>query len=356
MRGGTIAGKVVYAALKESLREAISSGELPPGGAIPGENALAERHGISRSSVRMALGELERDGLIVKKPGKGSFVRGDEAPYANAIPTIGTDISLNDSADNWYASHILRGIREVCDREGCRVAYCGGPLDACRKGFYDAVVLLGTQPQDYPAIERLPELGVYPALVNRIVASPGVSYVAVDYRRESERAAASLFDAGCRRVGIISGRIDDSVVNRPRLEGFLASAKARGLEGPAALHLVQRDKDSAFYTNDILEFLRQNSLDALYLFNGSLAQPLITALDRIGAAPEKCPKLLCFDDIGHLAPFCHYAFTYVKMPLHQMGRDAAAHLIERIRDGKKAPVLKKTYQAELVNNSATLTG
>jgi GntR family transcriptional regulator len=40
---------------------------------LPSENELAERHGLSRATVRHALDELERDGWIYRQKGVGSF-------------------------------------------------------------------------------------------------------------------------------------------------------------------------------------------------------------------------------------------------------------------------------------------
>ena len=52
----------------------IRSGKLAPGDALPSEPRLAKRHGISRTTLRRALAELVRTGLIIKKPGRGTFV------------------------------------------------------------------------------------------------------------------------------------------------------------------------------------------------------------------------------------------------------------------------------------------
>lgn len=63
-----------YAQLRELLREAIATGELKPGEALPPERELAERHGISRMTVRQALSDLVADGLLYRQPGLGTFV------------------------------------------------------------------------------------------------------------------------------------------------------------------------------------------------------------------------------------------------------------------------------------------
>ena len=59
------------------LRDRIASGRLVDGGALPGEQALAAEHGVSRVTVRRALAELEREGLVSRRRGAGTFVLGD---------------------------------------------------------------------------------------------------------------------------------------------------------------------------------------------------------------------------------------------------------------------------------------
>jgi GntR family transcriptional regulator len=59
------------------LRDRIASGRLDEGGPLPSEQALAVEHGVSRVTVRRALGELEREGLISRRRGAGTFALGD---------------------------------------------------------------------------------------------------------------------------------------------------------------------------------------------------------------------------------------------------------------------------------------
>lgn len=59
------------------LREAILSGEFAGGDRLPSELELAESFGVSRTTIREALGSLASEGLISKSPGAGggSFVK-----------------------------------------------------------------------------------------------------------------------------------------------------------------------------------------------------------------------------------------------------------------------------------------
>jgi GntR family transcriptional regulator len=63
-----------YLQLYALLLESIEGGEWQQGDRLPGEHALCEDFGLSRSVVRQALGMLEKGGLIVRRRGKGAFV------------------------------------------------------------------------------------------------------------------------------------------------------------------------------------------------------------------------------------------------------------------------------------------
>ena len=64
-----------YYQLKEILNGDIDNG-LAAGDKLPSESELCRRHSVSRTVVRQALDEMEREGLIYKVKGKGAFVTG----------------------------------------------------------------------------------------------------------------------------------------------------------------------------------------------------------------------------------------------------------------------------------------
>lgn len=72
----------MYRQLADLIRGKISSREILTGDRIPSEAQLSETFGISRITVRQALAELERDSLLQRVPGKGTFVRETKARVA----------------------------------------------------------------------------------------------------------------------------------------------------------------------------------------------------------------------------------------------------------------------------------
>lgn len=64
----------LYTQTIESLTRLISEGAYKAGDQLPKEEELSEQLGISRSTLRVALGYLETHGLISRRPGVGTFV------------------------------------------------------------------------------------------------------------------------------------------------------------------------------------------------------------------------------------------------------------------------------------------
>ena len=64
----------LYFQLEEILRGLITSGEFQPGQLLPSEAELQRLFNVSRITVRQSLGNLERDGLILRRRAKGTRV------------------------------------------------------------------------------------------------------------------------------------------------------------------------------------------------------------------------------------------------------------------------------------------
>src|SRR5215470_11714909 len=81
---GRITGRVPrYHRIAETLRDRIRDGQLAPGARLDNQRQLARSFGVTLMTLRQALEMLERENLIVRRHGLGTFV---------AAPTIDYDI------------------------------------------------------------------------------------------------------------------------------------------------------------------------------------------------------------------------------------------------------------------------
>jgi GntR family transcriptional regulator len=89
-----------YIQLIDILKEKVQSGSWSQGDQIPGEQELCELYGVSRTVVRQALREIELEGVITRRKGKGTFI---------APPKIGE--GLVQKLTGFYQDMLERGLR-----------------------------------------------------------------------------------------------------------------------------------------------------------------------------------------------------------------------------------------------------
>ena len=76
----------LYDQLVDILTEKIEH-EYRPGDLLPSERELSKYYGLSRTTVRLALQELERLGLVVRQHGRGTFVADRSVQATNLSQT-----------------------------------------------------------------------------------------------------------------------------------------------------------------------------------------------------------------------------------------------------------------------------
>lgn len=67
-------GRPMYLQIMDQIRNKALAGDWPPGQALPSIRELASASKVSVITVKRAYLELEREGVIVTHPGKGSYV------------------------------------------------------------------------------------------------------------------------------------------------------------------------------------------------------------------------------------------------------------------------------------------
>jgi GntR family transcriptional regulator len=108
--------------LTDSLRDRLRGGEWVPGQRLPSEHQLAAEYGVSRATVRSALGQLESLGLTSTRHGAGTF-----ATAANSA--IRADLRRLDSLSATIAGcgyepsmrYRSRTVRQATDLEAGRL-------------------------------------------------------------------------------------------------------------------------------------------------------------------------------------------------------------------------------------------
>ena len=78
-------GKPVYLQLVDQIRYAAASGSLRPGDPLPSIRPLAEELRVNRNTIAKAYTELESQGVIETRPGKGCFLKENHSPFTQQV-------------------------------------------------------------------------------------------------------------------------------------------------------------------------------------------------------------------------------------------------------------------------------
>ncbi|KVG32808.1 GntR family transcriptional regulator [Burkholderia diffusa] len=90
----------LYVQIKDTLRARILDGTYAPHSRMPSEHELCAMFDVSRITVRQALGDLQKEGLLFRLHGKGTFVSKPKAfqnvtslqGFAEAMSSMGYEI------------------------------------------------------------------------------------------------------------------------------------------------------------------------------------------------------------------------------------------------------------------------
>ncbi|MFD9950429.1 GntR family transcriptional regulator [Nonomuraea sp. NPDC059023] len=103
-------GRPGYLQIADDLREQIRGGSLAPGAPLPSTAQLSERYDASLSVVKMAVGLLRNEGLVIGQQGKGVYVRDlAEAPAVD----LAAEVSELRSAVRQLSERLARVEKEL---------------------------------------------------------------------------------------------------------------------------------------------------------------------------------------------------------------------------------------------------
>ena len=118
-------------AAREELLEWVARGRIGPGSQLPPEPQLASKLGVSRATLREALGSLEDEGLVTRTRGSGTFLA--HRPRAR-----------NNLDANFGVSEAIRaaGMRPANEEGVTRIQRAGDEADRLALGPNEDVVIV----------------------------------------------------------------------------------------------------------------------------------------------------------------------------------------------------------------------
>src|SRR6516162_8584249 len=95
----------IYQQLGNQIREAIARGDLQPEAGLPSVRQLSKDLVVNPNTVARAYTELEREGLVVSRPGRGIYVAQPRMELTRAA----RDRRLIEQLDRWLTGAVHLG-------------------------------------------------------------------------------------------------------------------------------------------------------------------------------------------------------------------------------------------------------
>jgi GntR family transcriptional regulator len=101
----TSSRKAIYDQLADQIRQAVARGKLKPQERLPSVRQLSRELVVNPNTVAKAYQQLDREGLLVSRPGLGIFVASPRADLTKAA----RDKRLVEPLDRWLTLAVQLG-------------------------------------------------------------------------------------------------------------------------------------------------------------------------------------------------------------------------------------------------------
>ncbi|MBE3576520.1 MAG: GntR family transcriptional regulator [Limnochordales bacterium] len=343
-------GKYVYQQLYEELRHQITAGVLPLGGRLPSEREWARRFGVSRETVRQAIDQLRRDGLVESRQGSGTYV-------VRATPLVRTThnsaallgVIMPDLRWSLYRQ-LMQGIARQARQHDLavlalvheeRMDYFDDAIRiVIEQGVVAALIVLPRNLRRFDTT-RLDQAHIPYVLLSRDDPAVVCDKVVIDNVGIGTTATRLLLDAG-QCTPIFIGPLDYRTA-WDRLRGYREALAAAGLPCLSDQVLDTSDGNEPMLqkATRLLEGLLAKgfAFDGVVAFNDEHAATTVQCLVRHGVAIPESVKVVGVDDL-ELAASCVVPLTTIRLDGVQAGERAVELVWGRLRNPNAKPVIE----------------
>ena len=203
-----------YERIKEYLQSELANSRLLPGQALPSEAALGRDFNVARNTVRQAMAELERDGLIFRVQGKGTFVQDDVQQLRSRIRKQGFFALIMPESHTGHYPSLQRGFEHAASEDHTQVIVSTTGNDTARQGniilqlISKEVAGVALEPPDASPftppfqVEMLQNHGIPVVFYHRRVEGVRAPLVSIPFMEVGRMAGRELLQRGHRRVAM----------------------------------------------------------------------------------------------------------------------------------------------------------
>lgn len=334
---------LLYQKIEDHLRDLIKNAR--DGDQLPTQTELSRRFRVNHLTTRRALSNLERDGLIVRLRGKGTFVR--KVPAVR--PALKLVLLLPRRVERLaFWGQIFEGMLEPLHRLDLQLTvrrFTASFSDlalSIRQGTAPGILAPFPADEDIAILENLHKEGHVVMVLNRVSESSPLNYVSTDHQAGMREMTARLLRRGHHRIGLIADNAASYC--RQRVRGFEEALQAAGL-APDPRAVVKdvrgalRPNLAAALEDGVGRMLTRYRPTAVVALGSVYLEALCKEADRRGIRLGRDLDAATFDavpDAGPVKPLIYQALQ----PFAEMGRVAISEMNLLLRGSKTRTAVK----------------
>lgn len=342
--------KPLYLQIFEHVHARILSGAYGATGRLPTDGQLMRRFHTTRVTVAKAMKELERTGLIQRRPGAGSFVRPSGQANGAFVSTL-----IAGLGDTEFFEPICAQIAQAC--HACNLSLIwgatspatpvngGDDIDAlCTRFTAQRVSGVFFVPDELPEscsdnrnlkiAQALTAAGIAVVLLDRdVVPFPAQSpydLVGIDNVDAGYKQTRHLIECGCTRILYVTrpGRLWTKAA---RIAGYRLALEQAGLPFDPAT-VFTGDANDPVFCKSVLK----HKPDGIVCFHDPVAIHLIQNFQKLRVKIPERIKLVGLDDVRY-SEFLPVPITTLRQPCLSIGTQAADLMVRRLNRDTHPP-------------------
>lgn len=330
-----------YLELVEWIKEQIEAKALPPGQKLYSENTLKEMFGVSRQTVRHAIGILENEGLVRRVRGSGTYINDDR--LANLTKRMRVSV-VTTYVDSYIFPRTIQGIEAVLEAAGysVQISFTNNQHEREKAILEDIISrdeVSGLIVEPTKSGIPNPNLRLYQEIrrrripmlfINSAYPQLKIPHVSINDHMAGWKVTRHLIAMGHQKIGGIF-KLDDGQ-GRLRFSGYMDAMFDAGLsvEDRQVIWVDTEDKQHLDRSEDkVLE--RFQDCTAVFCYNDEVALGFLAICRRHGIRVPQDISVAGIDD-SELAQLGDVPLTSVPHPKERLGGKAAENLLRMIKD------------------------
>jgi DNA-binding LacI/PurR family transcriptional regulator len=333
----------------QELLHEIQTGVYKPGDRLPSEAALGERFGTSRITVAKAIQQLQRQSLVSRIAGSGTYV---DAPVKVAafqfgllIPELGSTEIFEPICQGMMKSPLARTHSLIWGHFAADEAHRAEAAEQlCQQYISQKVSGVFFAPIEYRGardhanrdiVSALRRANIPIVLLDRCFEKypdrAPYDLIGIDNHRAGYVMTRHLLQAGANRIAFAARPNSASTVDA-RIAGYREALLAH--EKQLMMSNVFRGDFSS--PEFVARILAESDPDAFVCANDVTAATLMLTLGKLGVSVPSQVKLVGIDDVTY-AKYLPVPLTTLHQNCHEMGAVALSTMLDRLQSPEIPP-------------------